>query len=416
MLHYLGNEQYGMWLTISAITAMLGPLDLGIGNGLRQVLSHAAALDSPWTARRAVSTATLLLTGLGAILLASIPIALAVVDWPAVYNVTTSAAVADAAPTTGVLLAAFAVGLPLSVIAIVQSAMQVAYITASWSIVGSIATLAAILGAIALGATMPALAAASVGVALVAIGANGVVYFRGRARPIAPEWSGFDSSVGRTLVGTGLVFLLLQVAMLVGYQIDNLVIAQILGAAAVPGYAIPMRVFLVAPTLIGIATMPLWPAYREAIARRDGAWVARTLRRSVALTIMASGLSSAVLVAVGPALIELWVGPSIQPSLPLLVALGLWAVALSLSSTLAMLLNAAGVIKLQAALAILMAASNLAISIVLVGRIGILGAVVGSLTAQAVFILLPFAVLVPQILQKVQIDQQLDDAALGARR
>ena len=44
-----------------------------------------------------------------------------------------------------------------------------------------------------------------------------------------------ELSTGRSLLGTGGLFLMLQLAGLVGYQLDNLVIAQILGSEQGPG-------------------------------------------------------------------------------------------------------------------------------------------------------------------------------------
>src|SRR6516225_8522455 len=38
---YLGMERYGLWMTISSVIAMLAFADLGLGNGLMNVLSEA---------------------------------------------------------------------------------------------------------------------------------------------------------------------------------------------------------------------------------------------------------------------------------------------------------------------------------------------------------------------------------------
>ena len=71
--------------------------------------------------------------------------------------------------------------------------------------------------------------------------------------------------------------------------------------------------------------MPIWPAYREAIARGDLDWVSRTLRRSVAVTLAVSMFLSFALVALSPGILRLWVGASVSPTLPLLLGLGIGA-------------------------------------------------------------------------------------------
>jgi O-antigen/teichoic acid export membrane protein len=404
ILNYLGTERYGMWLTITSVVAIMGPLDLGVGNGLRQFLSHASGRDDQATSTRAVSTATALLTLVAALVLAAIPVLLLQVPWGDIYNVSGPVARDEAGATTMIVVAAFAIGLPLGLVNIVQGALQIAYVSSVWAIAGALASVIALLLAIATAASLPVLAVALTGTGLAAAALNWVVYFRGRGSWLAPRLGLYDRSLAGTLLGTGMIFLILQVASLIGYQIDNIVIANILGAAAVPGYAIPMRLFMVVPMLVSLALAPLWPAYREAIARGDTAWVRRTLRRSTLVTFVATAGSSLFLVVTGDTIIHIWVGDSISPSTALLVGLGLWAIAYSMSNALAMLMNAADAIRVQAVLATLMAVSNALISIALVQRIGIVGAVAGSLIAQVLFILIPFAIYVPRIVRGLDRD------------
>ena len=47
---YLGSERYGMWVTMSSLVGVLGPLDLGIGLGLLMPTAEETARrpDGPW--------------------------------------------------------------------------------------------------------------------------------------------------------------------------------------------------------------------------------------------------------------------------------------------------------------------------------------------------------------------------------
>jgi Na+-driven multidrug efflux pump len=84
-----------------------------------------------------------------------------------------------------------------------------------------------------------------------------------------------------------------------------------------------------------------------------------------------------------------------------MLGLGLWLAMNTFNGPLAMLLNGAGAMGFQAICAILMAVGNVTISVFLVYRIGVSGAVWGSLIAQAVFILLPSAWYVPRLLRRL---------------
>ena len=401
VIGYLGSERYGMWITMSSLVAALGPLDLGIGLGLLTLVSDAHGRDDRAAARRAISTAAAMLMLIAAVSAVVFALAFPVIPWVHVFNVVSPTAVSEAGPASAALFAAFALGLPLGLVGQVQLAYQSGYISSAWAIVGNLGSLVALVLVIHLRGSLPALVIALTGVGLVAAALNGWFLFR-RQRPwLMPRWREVRLATGRSLLGTGGLFLVLQLAGLAGYQLDNLVVAQILGASEVQEYAVPAKLFALAPMLLSFALTPLWPAYRESLARGDGAWVRRTLRRSVVLAAALNIPSSIVLVALAPWLLQLWVGSAVHPTPLLLIGLGTWAMMNTLNGPFAMLLNGANVIGFQAACATGMAIANVTISILLVQRIGVSGAVWGSVVAQVVFVLLPDLWYVRRLLRRL---------------
>ena len=55
-LDYLGQENYGIWVTLASVLTWFGYLDFGLGNGLRNKLAEAFAKDDLHLARVYVST------------------------------------------------------------------------------------------------------------------------------------------------------------------------------------------------------------------------------------------------------------------------------------------------------------------------------------------------------------------------
>jgi O-antigen/teichoic acid export membrane protein len=389
VIGYLGSERYGMWITMTSLVAALGPLDLGIGLGLLTVISDAHGRDDRATARRAIATAALMLTLIGVVAAVVFALAYPAIPWARIFNVVSPTAVAEAGPASAVLFAAFALGLPLGMIGQIQLAYQSGYISSAWAIAGNVGSLIALIAVISLRGSLPFLVVALTGVGLVAAALNGWFLLR-RQRPwLMPRRHDVDLSTVRPLLKTGTLFVVLQLAGLAGYQLDNLVIAQILGASKVQEYAVPAKLFILAPTLLSFALTPLWPAYRESLARGDAAWVRRTLRRSIILAAAINIPSTLALVILGPWLLQVWVGAAVHPTLLLLVGLGAWTILNTLNGPFAMLLNGANVIAFQAVCAVTMAFANVTISILLVQRIGVSGAVYGSVIAQVLFVLLP---------------------------
>jgi O-antigen/teichoic acid export membrane protein len=91
---------------------------------------------------------------------------------------------------------------------------------------------------------------------------------------------------------------------------------------------------------------------------------------------------SAALVVFGHMIIHLWVGPSINPSLLLLAALGISSVLSAVASTIGVFLNGLSIVRFQVVIAVLGSIANIVISVYLTRRIGIPGVVYGTILSQ----------------------------------
>jgi O-antigen/teichoic acid export membrane protein len=411
VIGYLGSERYGMWVTMSSLVAALGPLDLGIGLGLLTLLADADGRGDRVTARRAVATSLAMLLTIAAAVLLGLVVAYPFIPWSRVFNVSTAAAAGEAGPASAMLVTSFALGLPLGIIGLIQLAHQSNYISSAWAIAGNLASLVAIVAVIQLHASLPILVVALTGLGLVFAFLNGAVLF-GIQRPwLRPHRDDVDRKLMRPLLRVGGLFMILQIAGLAGYQLDNFVVAQVMGARSVAEYSIPTKLFTFAPTLVSFVLTPLWPAYRESLARGDWVWISRTLRRSLILAAAVNVPSAIFLIFAGPWVLHLWVGDAVHPTFILMLGLGLWLAMNTINGPLAMLLNGANAMGFQAGCAILMAVGNVTISVFLVYRIGVSGAVWGSVIAQAVFVLLPSIWYVPRLLARLRRTAPLPESA-----
>ncbi len=107
---------------------------------------------------------------------------------------------------------------------------------------------------------------------------------------------------------------------------------------------------------------------------------------------VAAGL---VLIVAGPFIIRVWVGPSVpEPSRGLLAILAVLALVMAVSTTIAMLLNGADVIGFQVVVATVMVVANLALSLALVGPLGVAGPPLATVIAQTITVLIPCAIYV----------------------
>ena len=400
-LHYLGPERYGLWMTISSLVAILAFADLGIGNGMLNAIAAANGRDDRAGIQVYVSSGFFVLSVVAALMLLTFAAVYPIVDWAAIFNVKTDLARSEVGPAAAVFVACFALAIPVAIVQRVQMGMQRGFLASLWQCLSSVLGLAGVLVAIWLEAGLPWLVLAYFGAPLVASALNSWLFF-GRMQPeLAPSRVAVSRTAARTLLRTGGLFLVLQVVAAVAYASDSLVIAQLLGAAAVSDFAVPERMFSLITLLLAMVLAPLWPAYGEAIVRGDSHWVRKTLTRSVGTAVAVAAVLSACLVLAAPGLLFAWVGNAVAPSLLLLVALGVWKTVEAGGSALAVFLNGAQIVRAQIVMAVLTAGSALLLKMTLVPRIGVSGVVWATIASYLVFTGIPSILLLPRILRSL---------------
>lgn len=402
-IRYLGPERYGLWITVTSVSAVLAFADFGMGSGLMNAVAEASGRDDREAARRYVSSALLMLSGVALAVAMGFALVYRFVPWARVFNVSSSSAVSEAGPAVAVFVVFCLLSIPLGIVQRVQMAYQEGFRANIWQAAGSALALAGVLLAIRLRCGLSWLVAALSGGPVVALALNGWAEFRWAKPWLSPSRHCFDWRSARKITGMGVLFVVLQVAAALILTSDNIVIAQVLGAAAVAQYAVPMRLFDVLGSAAGILFMPLWPAYGEALARGDLRWVRKTVVRSQNLTLLICGLPAALLVVFGKSIIHLWVGPTIQPTHLLLAGMAAWTLFLNLGGVLAIFLNGANLMRFQVACAIPMAVISVILKIWLARRAGLPGVIWGNAIAYFLLILLPFLIFIPRFLSRWQL-------------
>lgn len=384
---YLGAERYGIWMVLISIITAMSFADLGIGNGLMNAVSEAYGKDDRRLARQHVTSALALMLLIGFVFTVVGAIGYPLVSWPRLLNVKSQTAAAEGARAFLVLYASFVVNLPLGVIARAQAGMQKAYIAQVVNALGSMLSLGAIVVVVWLRGNLVWLVSAFVFTAAAAALLNGWLLFR-EFPWLLPARHAFSSAAARKIFDLGILFFVLQCAFVLSYTSDSIVIAQVLGAAAVALYAVPQKLFSSVSTIVSMAINPLWPAYGEALARGDGAWVRRTFLASLGLVLAFTIPACTLLILAGSWILRVAVGKSFHAPLGLLIALAVWAVVWALTTAVTAFLNGAGVLKEQAGLVVFASICNLGLSIYLTLRFGVIGVCLGSILTQ-VFIISP---------------------------
>jgi O-antigen/teichoic acid export membrane protein len=319
----LGTEQFGLWMTITSIVVAMQFADLGIGNGLLNMIAVANARDNREYARRAVTSSIGILAMLGMVVLAFFGILYPFVDWTKIYSLSTPALGSEAGIATAIMVACLALNLPLLTAQRVQMGYQDGFKANVWISLGSALSLAGVLFCSRMEAGLPAFVLAALGGPVVAAALCWIYEFL-LARPwLFPSCRYFDATTGKRVVKDGAIWTLFQLMAFIGIALDNLIISYFFGVEAVAKYAV-MSKLLTGLLIAQMLSAPLWPAFAEAIERGDLAWARRTFQRSMAICAGLGLAGGAVMAFLSPWIIQWWVGGELIPSLALAAGFALW--------------------------------------------------------------------------------------------
>lgn len=391
-LSYLGTERYGLWMAITSTLGFLGFADLGIGNGVLNLISESHGKGDVEVAKKSISSAFFLLIGISVGFAFLFVLVYPHVAWDRFFNVSSSMARTEAGPAVATLVACVLANLALSIIPRIQMGYQEGYLNSIWQGFASLLGLVGLVAIVRLEAGLPWLVLVIAGAPVIENLLNGVGLFAFQRARLLPKWRYIDRSFSWQILSIGFLFLVLQVANAVIYYADNIIIARTLGPEVVTHYAVPSRLFWIVSNSLYMVLAPLWPAYGEASARGDNLWVRTTLIKTVLLILVLCSLASSFLIVFGERILEVWTGSRVVFSLSLMIGLGVWATLSSVITSIAMFLNAMEKIFFQSVFSFVVAVLSVAVKISIVRSFGLLGIVWSNIICSLILMLIPYII------------------------
>ena len=401
-VRYLGAERYGAWVTISAAMAWIAIADLGLSNSLTNAVSEGYANNRRDVAQDSVAAAFWSLSGISIVLALAFFSVWNRISWDGVFNVESAQARAEIGPAVAFAFAIFVLNFPFSIVSKIYGAYQEVAVANGWAAAGNVLSLAALIFVTRLRAGLVGLVIA-VSSATLLVNIISAIWVFGWSKPwLFPSPRRVTWSAIRKLTSLGSMFFVIQVAALVLFQTDNLIIAHYLGSGSVTPYSVTWRLFTYAMLFQLLAIPSFWPAYAEAFSRGDQAWVRRSFRLNFRITIISTATLAFPLVLFGRWLIDKWAGNAAVPPNALLIFMGMWSVIFSATCAQSCILGSSSKLRGQMIYSVLAAVVNIIVSIILVPRIGLTGAILGTIIAYAVCVLVPQWIEVERVLKTVQ--------------
>jgi O-antigen/teichoic acid export membrane protein len=377
-VRHLGAAEYGLWMIAASMTAYFQLLDLGYGSGLVRHLAAADAQDDATLVNQLLSTFAIVYAGIGVVAGAGIA---SLVIWAVPHFPRLAPSqIAEARFVLVVLGVRVAVGFPMTVFGAATTARQ------RFALTNLVATAAALLNGaltfalLALGYRVRAVVAASTAVSLASYVAY--VWAARRAFPdLRLRVAGFSLPLVRQVTAFSIYTFIIDIAVQINFNLDNVVIGAAIGTAAVAVFAVALRLADFQRQVCNQLNALMFPI----VVRFNASDEPRALERlrammidgtRIALTLVL-GITVCLMTFAEP-LISRWMGPGFDASVLPLYILAVAGIVLVGQGPADNILLGSGRHRLVAYVALGEALTNLVLSVLLVRHYGIAGVAIGT--------------------------------------
>lgn len=398
MIQYLGKEQFGVWSTLLTVMSWVVFFDLGVGNGLRNKVAEALAKNDKAEAANFIASGYSLI-GLISLLMSALVIAASFfVNWQTVFN---TKVISEGDLRLTVQIAVFFVVLNfwIGLINAILGAVQKTSMTALGQLISNILALAFVFILTKTTDATITYLAMTYGLSLV-VANMGLSWWFYQVHPELRPKPYLDKQHVNPLLSVGFRFFTIQIAVLIIFTTDKILITQLIGPEHVTQYDVVFKLFGFITFAHALISAPLWSAYTDAHHRGDVAWIKRMMQHQLFIFI-GIAVTVFIMALLIKSIIAIWIGPEMIVSDPLITSIALFVLVSTWNNIFAMFVNGIGEIRLQLYISVIAMFINIPLAILFVRwlDLGLSGVVLATVTS-----LLMAAVVLPiqvnQIIRK----------------
>lgn len=402
LLEYLGDTKYGLWSTILSIISWVNYCDIGIGHGLRNLLTSELTNKKMEQVKRTVSTAYAVLSIISVGLLVVSLFCVWKLDWYGIFNTDI-----DMRFPMGISFSFICVNFVLSLSNYILYALQLSERVA---ILNCLTQIMNILGILVLRqVSQGSLVWVSIlfGVtSLIVYVVNTVQIFR-KNKCLMPSRKCFAKEKVREISNTGVKFFIIQLACMALYTVDNLLITNLFGANAVTPFNMVYRIFNTCYAFVTAFCVPYWSKTTQAYERGDIRW----LRKSMKQLNLFAGMSIVgfiVLAVVFRPIAYIWLGRSLDYPDGLIFVMCIYYCLYTIVTVKVQMINGTGKINFQLGLMSFMGIVNVPLSIFLAKtcELGVVGVRLATTLLMAIAAI-AFPINLRMIVKKIEREEKI---------
>ncbi len=384
-LECLDKTRYGIWVTIMSLVNWIGFFDIGIGQGLRNLLAKSLAEENYIEAKKVVSTAYVAMILIFAFIMVIFVFIYPFINWYKIFN-----APVDMASEINTLILIVVLMMCMNFILGIFKSVLLAYqmpdVTSNMNLaIQSISLLTIFI--FYLSGKISSLI--GIGSILVIIPVLVYVfytfkYFRGRFKRVLPSLRFFEKKMVRQILTLGAAFFIIQISNLFLFQSNNIIISNIIGPEAVPEYYIVNKYLSILLFAFTIITTPFWSAVTDAYTKKDIAWI-KNVKSKLVRIYCGFVLLAIVMIIISPLFFNIWLGDKMEISTYLVILLSVFLLLQMYSNIFLSIINGIGKIKLQFYISILLPFIYVPLAIVMGKSVGIYGVVISGIIMMLIY-------------------------------
>ena len=373
-INYLNPTKYGIWITLSSVIGWFSFFDIGLGNGLRNRFAEALANNDHELAKTYVSTTYAVLSIIIAVVLLLFYAVNPFINWTIILNTGNEPGLQkELSLLAYIVFTFFCLRFIFKLITTILTADQKPAKASLFDLSANLIVLMfiIILTRISDGSLLYVGIIFS-SIPVIVLASSSFWFFNSKYRLYKPSIKFVDFSKAKDLFSLGLKFFIIQIAGVLLYQTNNLIISHVLSPAEVTPYNIAFKYFSVLMMVFAIIITPFWSAFTEAWVKKELNWIKSVMQKLIKLWAILI-LFGIIMVLVSPYVYNIWIGSKVQIPIVLSILVYVWVMINIWNGIFSQFLNGTGKIKVQLYISLMVSFFNIPVAIILGNLFGIIG-------------------------------------------
>lgn len=394
-INFFSQEVYGVWVTMFSFISWINLFDIGIGNGLRNKLTQSLVDEDYKKSRKYIATTYITLGVVSFFIFIVFFFVSYYIDWNKVFNITNlSSSYLRIVVTLNIFFMCLTFVLKTAdniyfafqktaFIGMFQLIIQglnfiiLLIVTNFYNPNDKLLILSFLFGLSAL---------------VVQVLSTAIIFIKNKELKFSIF--DFNKNLIKDLLILGGKFFIMQIAALIIFTTDNMIITQIYGPKDVTPYSITFKIFSLITIVHGVIMTPMWTAFTQAYHQKNKSWILKIVKKLRVLELFII-VGAIIIYFLFPLFLKYWIKSEIYISNILKIGFAFYVIISTWNGIQSNVLNGFGRIEHSYKISIIEGIVNIPISIYLAKNMnmGVAGIIWGTnltlmISAVANFIIL----------------------------